>query len=110
MSATTHPQSNPMVTVVPHGYQSPITPRRYLDPDIAQSIADAKARTGLSWRQIARLTGVSHPHLVLLSQGRRVPSLHTANQIVMVLPLSASEAAALRGSAVEDRGKSRRLG
>jgi cyanate lyase len=107
MNATTHPQSDPMVTGAPHGYRSPLKPQRHLDPDVAQSIADAKARSGLSWRQVARLTGLSHPHLILLSQGRRVPSLYTANQIISALPMTLEQAEALRAVAVADRGKSR---
>ena len=82
-------------------------PLRYLDPEVAQSIGDAKNRIGMSWRHIARLTGVSHPHLVLLAQGRRVPSLHTADQIISVLPMTLEQAEALRAVAVPDRGKSR---
>ena len=82
-------------------------PLRYLDPEVARSIAEAKARTGLSWRRLAQLTGVSHPHLVLLAQGRRVPSLYTADQIISVLPMTLEQAEALRAVAVADRGKSR---
>jgi hypothetical protein len=107
MSATTHPQSNPMVTGVPHGYQSPLKPQRHLDPTVARSIADAKNRTGLSWRRLAALTDVSHPHLVLLSQGKRVPSTVTAGRIAEVLPMTPEEQEALLGAAVADRGKSR---
>ena len=81
-----HPGTHPKATAVPHGYQPPIAPRRHLDPDVARSIADAKTRSGLSWRRLAALTGVSHPHLVLLSQGKRVPSMVTAERIIAVLP------------------------
>jgi DNA-binding XRE family transcriptional regulator len=107
MSATNHPQNNPMVTVITHGNQQSLTPQRHLDPVVARSIAEAKAGSGLSWRQLARLTSVSHPHLVLLAQGRRVPSLHTADQIISVLPMTLEQAEALRAVAVADRGKSR---
>ena len=82
-------------------------PLRYLDPEVARSIAEAKARTGLSWRRIAALTGVSHPHLVLLSQGRRVPSLYTADRIIDVLPMTLEQAEALRSASTPNRGKSR---
>lgn len=107
MSIATHPQADPMVTVVAHGNQPSLAPRRHLDPVVARSIAEAKTLTGLSWRQIARVTGVSHPHLVLLSKGRRVPSLVTANRIIDAMPLTAGEAEALRSVAVPDHGKSR---
>ena len=82
-------------------------PLRHLNPEVAQSIGQAKNRTGMSWRHLARLIGVSHPHLVLLAQGRRVPSLHTADQIISVLPMTLEQADALRTAAVADRGKSR---
>ena len=82
-------------------------PLRYLDPEVARSIGDAKNRTGMSWRHLARLTGVSHPHLVLLAQGRRVPSLYTADRIISVLPMTLKQGEALRAVAVADRGKSR---
>jgi cyanate lyase len=107
VSATTHPQSDPLDTSVPRGHQSPITPQRHLDPVIAESIAEAKTRSGLSWRHLARLSGVSHPHLVRLAQGRRVPSLYTANSIINVLRLTDEQAEALRAVAVPNRGRSR---
>jgi len=105
MTTTDYPTTVPMETS--HRRQPPQQPLRYLDPDVARSIADAKTRSGLSWRRLAALTGVSHPHLVLLSKGRRVPSLVTAERIITVLPMSAGEEAALRDAAVADRGKSR---
>lgn len=49
-------------------------PGRYLDPEVAASVKRAKERTGRTWRWVAKWTGVSHPHLVLISQGKRVPS------------------------------------
>ena len=64
-------------------------PQRYLDPDLAGAVAEAKKRTGLTWRQLARLTGVSHPHLVLISQGKRVPSDVTVEMMTDYLPIEA---------------------
>jgi hypothetical protein len=61
----------------------------------------------MSWRRLAALTGVSHPHLVLLAQGKRVPSAVTAERLIVVLPLTAGEKEALRSVAVTDRGRSR---
>ena len=105
MTTTDYPTTAPVATS--YLRQPPQHPLRHLDPDVARSIADAKTRTGLSWRRLAALTGVSHPHLVLLSQGKRVPSTVTAERIIAVLPMSAGEQAALRDAAVVDRGKSR---
>jgi hypothetical protein len=107
MSIAAHSQNDPVDTSVPHGYQPTIAPRRHLDPEVAESIAEAKTRSGLSWRRLAALTGVSHPHLVLLAQGKRVPSTVTADQIISVLPMTLEQAEALRAVAVADRGKSR---
>jgi ribosome-binding protein aMBF1 (putative translation factor) len=87
--------------------QPPQHPLRYLNPVVAQSIANAKTRTGLSWRRLSTLIGVSHPHLVLLAQGKRVPSLVTAERIISVLSMTLEQAEALRAVATEDRGKSR---
>jgi transcriptional regulator with XRE-family HTH domain len=105
MTATNESTTYPMETT--YLRQPPQQPLRHLDPAVARSIADAKTRTGLSWRRLAALTGVSHPHLVLLAQGKRVPSMVTADRIISVLPLTADEQDALRGVAVGDRGKSR---
>jgi hypothetical protein len=105
MTTTNTVPTVPMET--PYLRQPPQHPLRHLDPVVARSIADAKTRTGLSWRRLATLTGVSHPHLVLLAQGKRVPSLVTAERIVDVLPMTAREQEALRDAAVSDRGKSR---
>jgi len=103
---TTHPSTGSPVETS-YQRQPPLAPLRCLDPDVARSIADAKTRSGLSWRRLATLTGVSHPHLVLLAQGKRVPSMVTAERIGAVLPMTSDEQAALREAAVTDRGKSR---
>jgi hypothetical protein len=105
MTATNPAPTVPLETT--YLRQPPQQPLRHLDPDVARSIADAKTRTGLSWRRLAALTGVSHPHLVLLSQGKRVPSTVTAERIIVVLPMTPDEQVALLGAAVADRGKSR---
>ena len=89
--------------------QPPLAPLRHLNPGVARSIADAKTRTGLSWRRLAAITGVSHPHLVLLSQGKRVPSTVTTERIIAVFPMAPQEQEALRAVAIKDRGRSRPL-
>ena len=88
-----------------HGNRRPQEPQRYLDPDVARSVADAKTRSGRSWRHHAHVTGISHPHLILIAQGKRVPSRYTAERIIAAFDMSPDEEEALRAVAV-DRGKS----
>ena len=80
-------------------------PRRFLDPELAAGIVDAKRRTGLSWRAVGRLAGRSHGFLVLLGQGRRVPSQLTVEVLADVLPLDADVLAGLRRVAVRREGR-----
>jgi ribosome-binding protein aMBF1 (putative translation factor) len=63
------------------------SPRRYLDPELAQAIKEAKLKTGASWRKVARYTGLSHSYLVQLSNGQRVPSRATVEVLADVLPI-----------------------
>jgi hypothetical protein len=105
MAITDHPPTVPVETS--YRRQPPQHPLRHLDPDVARSIADAKTRTGLSWRRLALLTGVSHPHLILLAQAKRVPSTVVARRIAEVFPLTPDQQEALLDAAVGDRGKSR---
>ena len=107
MTTTIDSSTFPVETTIPRGNQPPLKPLRHLDPGVAKSLADAKIRSGLSWRRLAVLTGVSHPHLVLLSQGKRVPSRYTTERIIDVFPMTPDEAEALRAVAIPDRGKSR---
>jgi cyanate lyase len=76
-------------------------PRRHLPPRLAEVVRDAKLGTGMSWREIARRSGVSHPHLVLISQGRRVPSRQIAMRIIAVLNLDDDTAQGLLDEAVQ---------
>ena len=82
---------------------NPWKPQRYLHPDLAGAIAEAKRDSGLSWRRIATLTGVSHPHLVNLSKGIRVPTDVTLEAIADVLPIDPNALAELRQVAVPKR-------
>lgn len=84
--------------------RTPRKPQRFLDPFLAEGIADAKRRSGLSWRGVARLVGRSHGYLILLSQGRRVPSQLTVELLADVLPLDVDILAGLRRVAVQREG------
>jgi len=46
------------------------------------TIRDARARRGLSLRELARRAGTSHPTLVAYEAGRKVPSVETFARIM----------------------------
>lgn len=78
----------------------PRQPRRYLDPELATAIKEAKLRTGASWRRVAKFTGLSHSFLVQLSNGQRVPSRQTVEVLAEWLPVEEWAVKALRDVAV----------
>lgn len=83
-------------------------PRRTpLDPEIAESVRRAKLRTRKSWRWLAKRLGVSHPHLLQISQGDRCPSRSVA-EAMRSLPFEEGEWEALYEAAVVGRGRDRR--
>lgn len=45
----------------------------------------AKAASGLSYRELARATGISHPYLHQILIGRKIPSLHVLSVICRAL-------------------------
>ena len=81
----------------------PWKPQRWLDPRLAGAIAEAKNLTGLTWRQLAVLTGVSHPHLVNLAKGRRVPTDVTLENMADFMPIDPDALEELRQVAVPKR-------
>lgn len=89
--------------VIPTESTSPWKPQRYLDPYLAGAVAAAKARTGLTWREVARLTGISHGYLILIAQGKRVPSNLTVEAIADVLTIDPDALELLRQVAVPKR-------
>jgi transcriptional regulator with XRE-family HTH domain len=76
-------------------------PRRQLPTRLARAVSEAKLASRLSWRAIAERSGVSHSHLVLVAQGKRVPSREVAERIVAVLDLDGDTANWLLDEAVE---------
>jgi hypothetical protein len=64
---------------------------------------------GLTWRELARITGVSHSHLVLTGQGRRVPSKVVVELLAAALPLDPDVLDVLRDVTVIGHGRSREL-
>lgn len=77
-------------------------PSRYLDPALAKAVKDAKERSLWSWREIGEMTGVSHSHLVLIAQGKRVPSNRVLDAVAKVLVLDSEVLASLRCVASSD--------
>lgn len=57
----------------------------------------------MSWRELGRRIGVSHSHLVLIGQGRRVPSVQVVERITAALGLPYQAAESLRRLALEGR-------
>lgn len=95
------------LAVDPEATTFPGQPRRtQLDPDIASSVARAKERTGNSWRFPAKRLGISHSHLLQISQGVRCPSRSVA---LAMRPLFVDEDEwyALVDAAVIGRGRDR---
>lgn len=78
-------------------------PQRYLNSELAGAVAEAKLRTGLTWRELAAVTGISYSHLVLIAQGKRVPSDVTVEMIADVLPIAPGALEGLRRIAVKKR-------
>ena len=78
-----------------------------MDPEIAASVRRAKERLGESWRFIGGVIGVSHSHLVLISQGKRVPSVVVV-EAMAGMPFQPGEYKRLLDAAVRGRGRDRR--
>lgn len=93
----TTPPTKPHVVETTTSWQ----PRCNLRADLAEAVRDAKIRTGRSWRELARRSGVSHPHLVLVSRGQRVPSREVAQKVIAALELDDDTARWLLDEAVE---------
>lgn len=74
-------------------------PQRYLSPHLARAITEAKKRTGLSWRQLAAIVPTSHSHMVNIANGKRVPSIETAEYMIALLDLDDAIADELRAVA-----------
>jgi hypothetical protein len=66
----------------------------------------AKLRTRKCWRWLAKRLGVSHPHLLQISQGVRCPSRSVA-PAMKPLPFEEGEWERLYGAAVVGRGRDR---
>ena len=81
-------------------------PQRFLDAEIAASVRRAKERLGESWRFIGRVIGVSHSHLILISQGKRVPSVVVV-EAMSGMPFAPGEYERLHKAAVKGKGRDR---
>lgn len=94
--------SDPQATALPKATTpSAKSPGRFLDPELAAAIKQAKLKTGASWRRVAKFTGLSHSFLVQLSNGQRVPSKQTVEVLAEWLPIEEWAVQRLREVAVE---------
>jgi len=80
-------------------------PHRYLDPEVASSLREARLRHGWSFRTAARFTGVDAGYMCHLEHGRRVPSIVVAEGLISGLKLNAFEAEQLRAVALSGVGR-----
>jgi hypothetical protein len=99
--------TGPEATTDPMATEYLRQPRRQtLDPEVAASVLRAKLRTGKSWRWLAKRLGLSHSHLLQISQGVRCPS-KTVALAMRPLPFEEGEWDALYEAAVVGRGRDR---
>jgi len=80
--------------------------RRIPPPTLGPVLIAARARAGYGVRQCARLAGISHPYLLRLESGERVPSRMVAELLADVLALEPDERAVLMAASVADVGRS----
>jgi hypothetical protein len=80
-------------------------PHRYLDPEVASSLREARLRHGWSFRTAARFTGVDAGYMCHLEHGRRVSSVVTAEALISGLKVDAFEAEQLRAVALSGVGR-----
>jgi transcriptional regulator with XRE-family HTH domain len=79
---------------------------RHYPPDtLGPILARARARSGLSVRQMARRAGISFGYLSMLERGRRCPSQSVALALAVALELDAAERAALYEAAIPNVGR-----
>ncbi len=90
-----------------HGDHDPWKPGRFLAPELAEAIKEAKLATGASWRNVAKHAGFSHAYLVELSNGHRVPSIRTVEILAGVLPIEEWAVEELRSVAIRGHGRDR---
>ncbi|WP_042427552.1 helix-turn-helix domain-containing protein [Streptacidiphilus anmyonensis] len=64
----------------------------------------ARLRAGYRLREAERLLAVSHPYLLRLESGERVPSRAVASRIAALFVLDDDERAKLFAAAVDDAG------
>lgn len=74
-------------------------PQRFLEPELALIIKEAKLMTGKSWRRVSMVTGLSKAFLIQLSNGQRRPSLVTVETLGRVLPIDEEDLDKLRDAA-----------
>ena len=98
-------EARPTDNVSVDGPRGQHEPHRYLDPEVASSLREARLRHGWSFRTAARFTGVDAGYMCHLEHGRRVPSIVVAEGLISGLKLNAFEAEQLRAVALSGVGR-----
>ena len=79
--------------------------RRTISSELAEVLAAARHRLGLSVREAARRADVAVGTIVHLEKARRAPSIVVAENLIDAYWLGPNEAAMLRAEAVRGAGK-----
>lgn len=78
--------------------------RRTPPAELGATINRARLRAGYRLREAERLLAVSHPYLLRLESGERVPSKAVASRLVALFVMDDDERAELLAAAVDDAG------
>jgi transcriptional regulator with XRE-family HTH domain len=78
--------------------------RRVPPPGLGDMLNRARLRAGYRLREAERLLGVTHPYLLRLESGERVPSRAVALRLAELLAMDEDERAELLAAAVDDVG------
>lgn len=79
--------------------------RHYPSQQFCQTLADARRAAGLSYRQLARRSGLAFAFLHKLETGDRSPSLSTAETLIKALGITGQAAETIRAAAIPGAGR-----
>jgi ribosome-binding protein aMBF1 (putative translation factor) len=84
--------------------------RRYLDPEVAAILHQARRARGWSYRVAGKRTGLAFGYLAELEAGRRVPSIAAARVLIDAYELTGASAEAVLSVALVGVGRDWRSG